>query len=156
MALLKNLNPKLYYSNPEQPKELANKARSNSHTSTLFHYTKTASTLLSILKEGFRFSYCLEEYHLLRQGNIGIPMISFCDIPINDSVEHSKKYGYYALGLTKDALFECEEILRRISPVHYYISPDSIKPVFQEFENIRRMQKELTSGKFSLEMKEQI
>lgn len=156
MALLKDFNPLLYYSNSKRPKELAIKVRSNSHTSTLFHYTKTASTLLSILQEGFRFSYCLEEYHLLRQGNIGIPMISFCDIPINDSVEHSKKYGYYALGLTKDALFECEEILRRISPVHYYISPDSIKPVFQEFENIRHMQKEMTSGKFSLEMKEQI
>ena len=82
MALLKNLNPKLYYSNPEQPKELANKARSNSHTSTLFHYTKTANTLLSILKEGFRFSYCLEEYLLLKQEYIGVPMISFCDIPI--------------------------------------------------------------------------
>ena len=156
MALLKNLNPKLYYSNPEQPKELANKARSNSHTSTLFHYTKTASTLLSILKEGFRFSYCLEEYFLLKQEYIGVPMISFCDIPINDSVEHSMKYGYYAIGLTKDALFECKEILKRISPVHYYISPDSIKPVFQEFENIRRMQKELASDRFSPIIKERI
>ena len=48
MALMKNLNPKLYYNNPEQPKELAKKSRSNSHTSTLFHYTKTANTLLSI------------------------------------------------------------------------------------------------------------
>ena len=100
MALLKNLNSKLYYNNPEQPKELAIMARSNSHTSTLFHYTKTASTLLSILQDGFRFTYCLEDFLLLKQENIGIPMISFCDIPINDSVEHSKKYGYYAIGLT--------------------------------------------------------
>ncbi len=83
-------------------------------------------------------------------------MISFCDIPIKDSVEHSKKYGYYAIGLTKDALFECEEILRRISPVHYYISPDSIKPVFQELENIRRMQKELASDRFCPVVKKQI
>lgn len=156
MALIKNLNPKLYYNNPEQPKELAKKSRSNSHTSTLFHYTKTANTLLSILQNGFRFSYCLEDFLLLKQENIGIPMISFCDIPINDSVEHSKKYGYYAIGLTKDALFECEEILRRISPVHYYISPDSIKPVFQEFYNIRQMQKELASDKFSSIIKERI
>ena len=156
MAILKDLNPKLYYSNPNQPKELTIKARSNSHTSTLFHYTKTANRLLSILKEGFRFSYCLEEYYLLRYGNIGVPMISFCDIPIHDSVEHSKKYGNYAIGLTKDALFECEEILRRISPVHYYISPDSIKPVFQEFENIRRMQNELASDRFSPIIKERI
>lgn len=156
MALLKDLNPKLYYNNPEQPKELAIKSRSNSHTSTLFHYTKTANKLLSILKEGFRFTYCLEEYYLLKNGNIGVPMISFCDIPIRDSIEHSEKYGCYAIGLTKDALFECEEILKRISPVHYYISPEPIKPVFQELENIRRMQKELASDRFGTEVKEQI
>ena len=156
MALLKNIDPELYYSNSKQPKELAIKTRANSHTSTLFHYTKTANTLLSILQEGFRFSYCFEEYFLLKQENIGVPMISFCDIPINDSLEHSKKYGCYAVGLTKDALFECEEILRRISPVHYYISSDSIKPVFQELENIQRMQKELASDRFSPVVKEQI
>lgn len=159
MALLKNLNPILYYSNSKQPKELAIKVRSNSHTSTLFHYTKTANTLLSILKEGFRFSYCLEDYYLLRNGKIckiGVPMISFCDIPIHDCVEHSEKYGYYAIGLTKDALFECEEILKRISPVHYYISPESIKPVFEELEHIRRMQKELASDRFSPVVKQQI
>ena len=60
------------------------------------------------------------------------------------------------ISITKDALFECEEILRRISPVHYYISPDSIKPVFQEFENIRRMQNELASDRFSPIIKERI
>lgn len=156
MALLKNLNPLLYYSNSKQPKELAIKVRSNSHTSTLFHYTKSANKLLSILKEGFRLTYCLEEYLLLRNGNIGVPMISFCDIPIHDSVEHSEKYGCYAIGLTKDALFECEEILRRLSPVHYYISPEPIKPVFQELDNIRYMQKELSKDKFSPAIKEQI
>lgn len=156
MALLQDLNVKLYYNNPEQPKELAIKSRSNSHTSTLFHYTKTAKTLLSILKEGFRLTYCLEDYYLLRNGKIGVPMISFCDIPIHDSVEHSDKYGYYAIGLTKDALFECENILRRLSPVHYYISPEPIKPVFQELDNIRYMQKELSKDKFSPAIKEQI
>lgn len=156
MASSENLNPLLYYSNSKQPKELAVKVRSNSHTSTLFHYTKTANTLLSILKEGFRFSYCLEDYYLLGNSKIGVPMISFCDIPIHDSVEHSEKYGYYAIGLTKDALFECEKILRQISPVHYYISPDSTKPIFQELENIRRMQKELSSDRFSPVVKQQI
>lgn len=156
MALLKDLNPYLYYSNPNQPEELSIKGRSNSHTSTLFHYTKTANRLLSILKEGFRFTYCLEEYHLLKNEYIGVPMISFCDIPVNDCAEHSGKYGYYAIGLTKDSIFACEDILKQISPVHYYVSANPIKPVFQELENIRFMQKELSKDKFSPAIKEQI
>ena len=155
MALLQKLNHELYYNDSTQQDGTGVATRSNSHTSTLFHYTKTADALLSILSSGLRFSYCLECYPLLQVKKIGVPMISFCDIPIGDSSEHAQKYGLYAIGLTKKSLLECEEICNSIAPVHYYISPKPIKPAFQELERIRYMQKEL-SEKFSPEAKEQI
>lgn len=156
MALLQKLDSELYRINSKQQEESMDKTRANSHTSTLFHYTKSVKTLLTILKEGLRFTYCLEKYPLVPVREIGIPMISFCDIPISDSVEHVQKYGSYAIGLTKDSLLENELICDLISPVHYYISHTPIKPAFQELDNIRRMQKELSENYTSAAIKEQI
>lgn len=95
MALLQTLNSELYCnSNPEQQEESAIMARVNSHTSTLFHYTKTIDALLSILGFGLRFTYCLERYPLVPVREVGVPMISFCDIPISESVEHAEKIWF--------------------------------------------------------------
>lgn len=156
MALLQKLNTELYCGGSKLQGESAVALRSNSHTSTLFHYTKTTDALLSILESGLRFTYCLEEYPLVPVRTVGVPMISFCDIPISDSVEHAQKYGSYAIGLTKESLLENEHICNLISPVHYYISPSPIKPAFQELDNIRRMQKELSENYTSAAIKEQI
>ena len=156
MASLKKLNTELYCGSSKQQGESTVVVRANSHTSTLFHYTKSANTLLTILKEGLRFTYCLEEYPLVPDRIVGVPMISFCDIPISDSVEHAQKYGSYAIGLTKESLLENEHICNLISPVHYYISPNPIKPAFQELDDIRRMQKNLSENYTSVAIKEQI
>ena len=155
MALLQKLNSELYCNKSEQQKESAITARSNSHASTLFHYTKTIDALLSILGAGLRFTYCLEEYPLVPVRIVGVPMISFCDIPISDSVEHAQKYGSYAVGLTKESLLESKPICNLISPVHYYISPYPVKPAFQELDNIQCMQKKLFEN-FTPAIKEQI
>ena len=156
MASLKKLNTELYCSSLKQQGESTVAVRTNSHTSTLFHYTKSVNTLLTILKEGLRFTYCFEEYPLVPDRIVGVPMISFCDIPISDSVEHAQKYGAYAIGLTKESLLENELICNLISPVHYYISPNPIKPAFQELDGIRRMQKKLSENYTSEAIKEQI
>ncbi len=37
-------------------------SKENSHTSTLFHFTKNQKTLFSILKEGLKASYCGEYF----------------------------------------------------------------------------------------------
>lgn len=155
MAILQKLNTELYCDSSKQQGESTVAVRANSHTSTLFHYTKTTDALLSILGSGLRFTYCLEKYLLVPVREIGVPMISFCDIPIRDSVEHAQKYGSYAIGLTKSSLLENEFICSLTSPVHYYISPNPIKPAFQELDDIRRMQKKLSED-FSPAIKEQI
>lgn len=91
--------------------------RLNSHTNTLFHYTKSEDILLSILKEGLRFVYCKER--LDERLCFGIPMISFCDIPVAQSVEHTSKYGEFAIGLSKEYLISNYSFA--IGPVTYYL-----------------------------------
>lgn len=142
MAIMQKIPDFLFGDEATIPKELVMRERVNNHATTLFHYTREESSLLSILKEGLRFTFCLEEYPLLQTLYVGVPMISFCDIPISDSVEHSNKYGKYAIGLTKESLFGCKDILKRLSPVHYFISPESIKPIFQERGRIMEKKKE--------------
>lgn len=99
----------------------------NSHTNTLFHFTRNEETILSILKEGLRFGYCKERFN--EEICIGIPMISFCDIPINNIAEHKNKYGNYAIGLSKSQLIEDYSIA--IGPVNYYTSKRSINAAFK-------------------------
>lgn len=72
----------------------------NSHTSTLFHFTKKQDTLLSILRDGLKFSYCIER--IKESVSMGIPMVSFCDIPLMSCGEHRSKYGLYAIGFSKN------------------------------------------------------
>lgn len=76
-------------------------SKNNSHTSSLFHFTRKQDTLLSILRNGLKFSYCSE----IISGDIslGIPMVSFCDIPLLSCGEHRSKYGLYAIGFSKNA-----------------------------------------------------
>jgi hypothetical protein len=70
---------------------------------TLFHFTPEKEHLLNILKQNFRPRYCLEDMSYLKwpQAEIAFPMVCFCDIPLSQIVNHSKTYGSYAIGLTK-------------------------------------------------------
>lgn len=93
----------------------------NSHTSTFFQYTNKGDKLISILKEGFKFSFCKED---VADGiSLGIPMISYCDIPISRSKEHCVKYGNYAIGLTKSFVINCAENYK-LGPISYLIERD--------------------------------
>ena len=108
--------------------------------SSLLHFTKTMRALKGILKEGFRYSYCYEEYNNAipfnnthkeyakffigengtRRG-VAIPMISFCDIPLLRAQEHSKYYGKYIIGIDKNYV---EILYQRLNPV-LYVLPSS-------------------------------
>ena len=75
---------------------------------TLFHYTKRFKALLKVLKEGFRPNHSIENFDFLindnskSKSNYFIPMVCFCDIPISSTKNHIKKYGRYAIGLSKE------------------------------------------------------
>lgn len=71
-------------------------------TNSIIHYTNSFNALKSILKEGFKIRYCLEELELHDEGSIAAhPMVSFCDIPLSDSKQHFAAYGKYGIGLSK-------------------------------------------------------
>lgn len=57
----------------------------NIYSNSIYQRMKDESTIESILKEGFKAFYCLEEVFMGQNnpsGYIGIPMICFCDIPL--------------------------------------------------------------------------
>lgn len=89
-------------------------------TSSIFHFTPSYTNLISILESGFNISYCLEEYDLADGTvSIGVPMVSFSDIPLSHIVYSSPSYGQYCIGLTKEWAS-----LKKINPV-LYLEPNS-------------------------------
>ena len=114
-------------------------AKKNSHTSALFHYTKNQNNLINILKEGLKFSFCKEKFS--DDLCLGLPMISFCDIPIGNSAEHSSKYGQYAIALSKKKLLQ--DYKGALGPVNYFTSLSSVKAAFELREEGEKKKQEL-------------
>lgn len=121
----------------------------NSHTSTLFHFTKRQDTLLSILRDGLKFSFCTERIN--NSIAMGIPMVSFCDIPLLSCGEHRSKYGLYAIGFSKNTFSKlpsgCEigsvgyfSLLQKAlidNLVSLALKQDKVVGWFKQFEMIR-------------------
>lgn len=79
--------------------------KSKLSTDELFHFTKF-DRLINIIKEGFYPRYNFEHTFLSDLFNTPstvahIPMVCFCDIPLNMVQEHYSKYGKCAIGLDK-------------------------------------------------------
>lgn len=86
-------------------------------TSSLFHYT-SFNTLKKILEEGIFPNYCREDlsHDEITRWNfiLGIPMVSFCDIPLTRTNDFRSRYGNHAIGLNKQW-----GIKKGINPVFY-------------------------------------
>jgi hypothetical protein len=68
----------------------------------LFHFT-TKDGLLSILENNFNLSYAREKIQgITTIRELGVPMVSFCDLKLSELKLHMSKYGYYGIGLTKE------------------------------------------------------
>lgn len=77
---------------------------------TLFHFTSTLENMRGILTNEFRPRLSFEDFsHIGRHMpevpqeflGSGVPMVSFCDIPLSQVGKHLETYGHYGIGLTK-------------------------------------------------------
>ena len=109
------------------------------NASSLFHFTRTLKGLQGILKNSFRYSYCLEQYPSSvihnslnslnptelctnRYNGIAIPEICFCDIPVTRVHTHAVKYGKYAIGIDKNI---AKTLYNNLNPV-FYLTSDNL------------------------------
>ena len=105
-------------------------------TSSVSRFSKDYELLEKIIRRGIIPNYC-EEYLSFDETDfcVGIPMASFCDIPITLLDEHNSRYGNYGLALTKEWA-----IAKGITPVMYIANDDVLQSVYhhyQQNQNIR-------------------
>ena len=72
-------------------------------SNTIFHFTKREN-LLGILQDDFYPKFHLEHYQIDERTSfkLGIPMVSFCDIPLSLVNKHMEKYGNYGIGMSRE------------------------------------------------------
>ena len=85
------------------------------YSSSFFHFVKDFNTLKGIIKNGFNVYYCKEEIYSTENSiqHIGIPMVSFCDVPLNFMTQNN--YGSFGIGMSRS--WGIEHLLQ---PVMYY------------------------------------
>ena len=118
-------------------------------SNTLFHFTRSKDNLLGILRNNFYPQLCYENFYGTifnsPQGAVGfekaVPMVCFCDLPLSQIENHTKTYGEYALGLTKEWA-----VKSKVNPVVYtYPGSDFseiLKNLFANFPPVPKTQKE--------------
>ena len=85
-------------------------------SNTLIHQT-TKQGLISILTQSaFKLSYCKEEIHTVSGSVIaGVPMVSFCDLPLTELKNYIFSYGNYGIGMKKQWAKT-----KKLNPVLYF------------------------------------
>jgi hypothetical protein len=88
----------------------------NIYSNSFFHRVKSFDAIKGILEDGFKAFYCKEEIYMGRGKSpayIGIPMVSFCDIPLAYFAQNN--YGEYGVAMSRSWGRE-----KSLEPVLYY------------------------------------
>lgn len=104
-------------------------------TSSVFRFTKEFESLKKIIRDGIIPNYCEED--LSFDGTefvVGIPMASFCDIPITLLDEHNNRYGKYGIALSKDWA-----IKNGLTPIIYAANEDILRSVYHHHERNKKV-----------------
>lgn len=113
-------------------KHIAGRSSVGYRTSSLFHYT-SMERLKAILKEGFYPNYCKEDFSIDEKNYVvGIPMVSFCDIPLTRAKSFMDRYESYAISLKKEWALE-----KGINPILYINNMNIISALklYKNYEN---------------------
>lgn len=116
----------------------------NYRTTSLFRFSKDFESLQKVLKSGIFPNYCEEDLSFDdKKFVIGIPMISFCDIPITLLDEHTNRYGSYGIGLSKDW-----GINKGVTPIMYIANDAVLRSVHYHIMNDFELSKVVNSEEF--------
>ena len=114
----------------------------NYRTTSLFRFSKDFESLQKVLKNGIFPNYCEEDLSFDdEEFIIGIPMISFCDIPITLLDEHTNRYGSYGIGLSKDW-----GIKNGVTPIMYIANDTVLRSVHYHIINDFELSKVVNSA----------
>ena len=103
-------------------------------TSSVFRFSNDYESLVKVLKTGIIPNYCGENLSYDdSEFYVGIPMVSFCDIPITLLDEHNKKYGNYGIALKKDWALK-----NSINPVMYVTNKEILKAIHYHYESVNK------------------
>ena len=138
-------------------------------TDSLFHYTRDLNSLIGIIQNGFRMSYCFEDFDEVvshfdddnyipwariigsqePRWGIAIPMVCFCDIPLLQTKEHQEHYGSYCIGLNKYAFFE--QYGAAINPVFYVSDKSWTKDILPKLVSMKKKMRRLKNSGIPLD-----
>ena len=99
----------------------------------LYHYTKSAENVVSILENGFYPKVVIESISILQpkkpNAYMGIPMVCFTDMPIQVSDEHREEYGQFVIGMKKEWAINW-----KICPIMYVIEGSKTYEAFNHLQ----------------------
>ncbi|WP_205464686.1 abortive infection system antitoxin AbiGi family protein [Clostridium botulinum] len=103
--------------------------------SLLYHFTKDVKIVFSILENGFYPRTAIEDISFMlpnyKESKVGIPMVCFTDIPLENSTEHRKEYGAYGIGMKKEW-----GIKKGLNPICYMIKNTEIYNAYNHLQFI--------------------
>lgn len=104
-------------------------------TSSVFRFSNDYKSLLKVLQTGIIPNYCGENLSYDdTEFYVGIPMVSFCDIPITLLDEHNKKYGNYGIALKKDWALK-----NSINPIMYVTNTEILKAIHYYHKSVNEI-----------------
>lgn len=114
---------------------------------SVFHFTKSLTNLIGILKNEFYPRFCIEVCELGdRMIKGAFPMVCFCDIPLSQVKDHIGKYGPYGLGMAKNWAEKMG-----LNPVLYVKKNSHLSNHIQGFVDIKFSQHEATDESSNIE-----
>lgn len=116
----------------------------NIYSKSFFHRVKKYNIVELILEQGFKIFYCKEEIYRgkkVKSDYIGIPMVSFCDIPLSNVAKNH--YGKCGIAMSRSW-----GIRKHLEPVLYYpndIKCQSTKMIIKAADNFLNNRKDYDS-----------
>ena len=104
-------------------------------TSSVFRFTKDFELLKKIIRDGIIPNFCEED--LSFDGVdfcVGIPMASFCDIPITLLDEHNSRYRNYGIALSKE-----KKKKNGLTPVMYIANDAVLQSVYHHYQQNQKV-----------------